>query len=44
MATMLKPIEAAFAKIQEAGINTDTITALFEAIAEVIINLVKKEI
>ena len=44
MKEMLKPIEEAFAAIMDAGINTDTITALVEAIAAVILDLVKAEI
>lgn len=44
MAAKLEIIKVAFDKIMAEGISTATITDLFKAIAEVILNLVKEEI
>lgn len=44
MAAILKPIKDAFDVIMAEGLTTDTLKALVEAIADVILGVVEKEI
>lgn len=44
MAAILEPIKAAFDAIMADGLTTETLKALVEAIADVILGVVAKEI